>query len=250
MGKDKVSRALSKFRKSKPSQSAVEYGVDCVKRLILDGDLNPGDKLPSENDLTHILGVSRSSLREAKKILSVLGVVEMKPGDGTYITDSIDSTALDALLLSFAISIPSLREIYDLRKIIEASVIGMAISNASDAQIVELEASVQQMQKIAARKEAGATKMGHLDVAFHHLLGHITGNRLLEKIYSYIINYLEPSIIESHKKQNEMASYAIKSHLLIVEVLRNRDANRIEEVTNTTIDIWYNLVEDKYALKS
>ena len=247
MEKNNLSKALSKFRKSKPSQSAVEYVVDSIKRLILDGDLNPGDKLPSENDLTHILGVSRSSLREAKKILSVLGVVKMRRGDGTYVTNSIDSTALDALLLSFAISRPSLKEIYDLRKTIEASVIAMAISNATDAQIAELEASVQKMQKIAERQEAGAKKMGHLDVDFHHLLGHITGNRLLEKIYSYIINYLEPSIIESHKKQHEMASYAIKSHLLIIEVLKNRDTSRIEEVTNTTIDIWYNLVEDKYT---
>ncbi len=153
---------------------------------------------------------------------------------------------MDALLLSFALSKPSLKEIYDLRHVIEAGVMTMAIQNATESQIDELESYLKDMMKNAERHEAGAEKMGHLDVDFHRFLGHMTSNRLLEKIYSYIMNYLEASIIESHKKQDEMAGYAIKSHLLIIEVLRTRDSSRIEEVSKTTVDTWFNLVEDRY----
>ncbi len=246
MENPELSEKLALLGQAKPTQSAVEYVVDAIKRLIVEGDLSPGEQLPSENELTHLLAVSRSSLREAKKILSALGLVEIRRGDGTYIRDNNDSAALDALLLSFALSKPSLKEIYDLRHVIEAGVMTMAIQNATESQIDELESYLKDMMKNAERHEAGAEKMGHLDVDFHRFLGHMTSNRLLEKIYSYIMNYLEASIIESHKKQDEMAGYAIKSHLLIIEVLRTRDSSRIEEVSKTTVDTWFNLVEDRY----
>jgi hypothetical protein len=74
--------------KSKPTQSAVEFVVSSIKQLIIGGDLVPGDRLPSENEMTKLLSVSRSSLREAKKVLSMLGVVEIRRGDGTYVTDA------------------------------------------------------------------------------------------------------------------------------------------------------------------
>jgi GntR family transcriptional repressor for pyruvate dehydrogenase complex len=67
--------------------------VDGVKRMILNGDLNPGDRLPVEKDLASALGVSRGSLREGVRALSILGVLDTRQGDGTYVT-SLDPRVL------------------------------------------------------------------------------------------------------------------------------------------------------------
>src|SRR5690606_28107285 len=60
--------------------------VDGIKRMILDGELGPGDRLPVEKDLAEALGVSRGSLREGVRALSILGIVDTRQGDGTYVT--------------------------------------------------------------------------------------------------------------------------------------------------------------------
>jgi DNA-binding FadR family transcriptional regulator len=237
---------LAVVGKSKPTQSAVEFVVSSIKQLIIGGDLVPGDRLPSENEMTKLLSVSRSSLREAKKVLSMLGVVEIRRGDGTYVTDSSDSAALDSLLMNFALSRPSLKEIYDLRRIIERGVMQMAIANATEPQIGDLEACLREMEANASAGGADAGRMGDLDVRFHCMLGRLTRNRLVEKIYSYIMHYLAATIVESHRNQGGSEN-AIASHSLIVDVLKTRDAARIEEVTRMTVDTWFHLIAGKYA---
>ena len=237
---------LASVGKSKPSQSAVEFVVNSIKQLIIGGDLLPGDLLPSENEMTKLLSVSRGSLREAKKVLSMLGVVEIRRGDGTYITDSSDSAALDSLLMSFALSRPSLKEIYDLRQIIERGVLQMAIANATEEQIGDLERCLREMETNASAGEADAGRMGELDVQFHCMLGRLTRNRLVEKIYSYVMHYLAATIVESHRSQGGSAN-ALASHSLIVDVLKTRDSTRIEEVTRMTVDTWFNLIAGRYA---
>lgn len=238
---------LAGVGRSKPSLSAVEFVVDAIKQLIIGGDLLPGDRLPSENEMTKLLSVSRGSLREAKKVLSMLGVVEIRRGDGTYVTDGGDSAALDALLMSFALTRPSLRETYDLRRIIEAGVMQMAIANATEPQIGDLEACLREMETTASAGEADAVRMGELDLRFHAMLGRLTRNRLVEKIYSHVMQYLARTIVESHRSQDGFAAHALASHRLVVEVLKSRDSARIEEVTRTTVDTWFNLIAGKYA---
>lgn len=227
----------------KPSQSAVDFVIDAIRKLLLEGHLNPGDRIPSENELVKLLAVSRGSIREAMKILSALGVVRIQRGDGTYIAESGDSVAMDSMLFSFVLTRPSLKEVYDLRLLIERGVMEMAILNAKDSDIAELEECVQRMKDAAQHGGAKADVMTRLDIRFHHLLGQVTGNRLIQKIYSYIMGYLSQSVYESHRKQGEFAKNAIETHTIMLDVIKRRDSARVLEATKFAVDTWRHLVE-------
>lgn len=227
----------------KPSQSAVEFVINAIKELLIEGHLHPGERIPSETELTKLLSVSRGSLREAMKILSALGVVHIKRGDGTYIAESGDSIAMDSMLFSFILAQPSLKEIYDLRILIETSVMEMAIRNATDEDIAQLHDCQDKMKEAAGHGGAKANDMASLDIKFHEILGRITGNRLIQLIYSYIMNYLSQSVYESHRRQGEYAQNAIESHSMVLEAIETRNAARVPEVTKFAVDTWRQLIE-------
>ena len=77
---------LSVFLASKPTASSVDFVVNSIKELLLGKKILPGDRLPPETELCRLLSVSRGSVREAMKVLSALGIVEVKRGDGTYVS--------------------------------------------------------------------------------------------------------------------------------------------------------------------
>ena len=79
---------------------AVEDIVETFKQAIIHGDLQPGQRLPSEAELSQQLGVGRGTVREAMKMLEALGVVNIKRGDGTYITDKPSPTLLSPLMFA------------------------------------------------------------------------------------------------------------------------------------------------------
>lgn len=234
----------------KPSQSAVEFVINAIKELLIEGHLQPGERIPSETELTKLLSVSRGSLREAMKILSALGVVHIKRGDGTYIAESGDGVAMDSMLFSFILAQPSLKEIYDLRILIETGVMEMVIRNATDEDIAQLHDCQGKMKEVAGHGGAKADDMALLDIKFHDLLGRITGNRLIQRIYSYIMSYLSQSVYESHRKQGEYAQNAIESHAMMLDVIETRDVARVPEVTKFAVDTWRKLIEASERKKS
>ena len=233
---------LSEVVPSKPSQSAVDYVIKTIKDLLIDGHLNPGDKLPSETELTKLLSVGRGSVREAMKVLSALGVVKIQHGYGTYIADSAENVALDSLLFSFVLTKPTIKEIYDLRLLIETGVMAMAIQNATEENIRELEENLNEMKAIAGRGLLNTKATADLDIKFHAILGEIAGNRLITKIYAYIMSFLSHSVFESHRIQGEYLKSAIDSHTRILDAIKNRDRTKIEEVTTFAVDTWHRLI--------
>ena len=87
-------------KKLADDKSIVDKIMIEIKSSLIQGDLKLGDKLPSERELTEKYGVSRGAVREAVKMLVALGVVEIKRGDGTYITKKVPHSGLNQLIFS------------------------------------------------------------------------------------------------------------------------------------------------------
>lgn len=243
--KTSIEEKFSRIVSMKPSQSAVDFVINSIKDLLIEGYLQPGERIPSENELTKLLAVSRGSIREAMKILSALGVVRIQRGDGTYIADSEDNIATDSMLFSFVLAQPSLKEIYDLRVLIETDVMESAIDNAGAEDIAELQACLDEMKRASGHGGASTEEFTRMDIRFHGILGAITGNRLIKRIYAYIMSYLSQSVYESLRLQGEYATNAIESHALMLEVIQERNKARVEEAVRFAVDTWRKLVEQK-----
>ncbi|MGQ9629433.1 MAG: FadR/GntR family transcriptional regulator [bacterium] len=134
--------------------SAVEGVISRIKDALVEGRLNPGDKLPTELELMDMLGVGRGTVREAIKILSAFGVVEIRRGDGTYIADSITPPSLDPLLFSLILERRTPEDLLEIREMLELDFIEKAIERATDEDFAKMEEAIEQLkEKIEAGVE-------------------------------------------------------------------------------------------------
>src|SRR4051795_6115320 len=114
--------------------------------MILSGQLQPGDRLPKEADLASRLGLSRSSLREAVKALCLIRVLDVRQGDGTYVTSLEPKLLLDAM--TFVVDFHRDDTVLDflaVRRILEPAATGLAAMHMSDDDIVELGALLDEL---------------------------------------------------------------------------------------------------------
>ena len=110
-----------------------EQIVAQIETRILNGELRPGDKLPSERELAEQFGVSQTAIREAMKALTQKGLVEIHPGRGTYVTDSTSQAIRHSIDLLVKIgSEDGIRDLVEVREIIEPEIAGLAAFRASE----------------------------------------------------------------------------------------------------------------------
>ena len=116
-----------------------DEAIDRIKGMIVSGELRPGDRLPKEADLALRLGLSRSSLREAVRALSLIRVLDVRQGDGTYVTSLRPETLLDTVgfVLDFH-SDDSVLHLLEVRRVLEPAATAMAARAMSDTEIASL----------------------------------------------------------------------------------------------------------------
>jgi GntR family transcriptional repressor for pyruvate dehydrogenase complex len=154
--------------------SVTDDAITGIRHMILTGDLAPGDRLPAEADLAAKLGLSRTSLREAVRALTVLGVIDTRQGDGSYITGLGPELLLGALGLAVDLqregAIPDLVAV---RRILEPAATALAATRATTTDL--------QLIRSYIRPEVGheAAAQLELDWEFHHAIARASGNQVL-----------------------------------------------------------------------
>jgi GntR family transcriptional repressor for pyruvate dehydrogenase complex len=156
--------------------------VGVFKTLISDGALTPGGRLPAERDLAEKFGVSRSSLRQALKVLEIMGVISQRVGDGTYLNagaPSILSEPMEFLILLDGISF---HELMEARLIVEPELAARAASRATAEDISELNGVHTSME----RSKADSARFVEWDLLFHQTLFRISGNRVCSMMFTVV----------------------------------------------------------------
>src|SRR4051794_31375340 len=146
--------------------------------MIVSGELKPGDRLPPEKELSEALGLSRSSLREAVKALAIIRVLDVRRGDGTYVTSLTPSLLLDAM--SFVVDIhqdASVLELFEVRRILEPAAGALAAPRMTAEDVAHLRALVAEVDGTAAADELVAN-----DVVFHRYIAERSGNAYLTSL--------------------------------------------------------------------
>src|SRR3954469_8867096 len=130
-------------------RSQTDVVLQGIKQMITDGRLGPGSRLPVEKDLAENLGVSRGSLREGVRALCIMGVLETRQGDGTYVT-SLDSNLLIAPM-AFMVDLQAQQHRYDLhtvRRILESEAAARAALFISDEQLADAAAIMSKVEPL------------------------------------------------------------------------------------------------------
>src|ERR1700716_4532763 len=162
-------------RRARRNPSVTDEAIDKIQELIISGAWGPGDRLPKESDLPAELGLSRNSLREAVRALSQLRVLEVRQGDGTYVSSLepdllLESTGFVSHLLLGETAVA----LSEVRRILEAAAAALAAARIDEDGKNQLRSSLDLM-----REAQGVEELVEADVAFHAVIARATGNPVL-----------------------------------------------------------------------
>lgn len=166
------------FQKFKIERETIsERIVTQFVELIKDKQLKPGDKLPPERELAQTLGVGRQSLREALRALALLNIIEIIPGQGTYITVPSSDIIVDQMEVAFALNDTTFLHLIEARKLLEVAICGLAAERIKGPEVALLEKLFQKATDAA--KEANYDEFLESDVELHNTLAKATKNPVL-----------------------------------------------------------------------
>lgn len=217
-----------------------EEVINELYRIIDQDQIRPGDKLPSERELTETLQISRNVLREAFHVLENRGIIISRQGSGRYLREVPDERGNwgNSGSLSRNLEMFSLLEAYEVRQVLEMKAVELAVRNADDADIEELENAYAQMKKNFSKS---GTTIGEFDM--HRLYGKKSGSQFMEQtldiVLSAILDMMNNTffdVLSSHD-----AEWELKSHREIIDAVESRDAElaskRMREHVQMTIDM-------------
>jgi len=188
-----------------------------VKNLIIDNELQPGDKLPNEIQLAKILNVSRSTVREAIKILVSRNILEIKRGKGTFVCEK-PGIATDPLGVTFMNKKDLLLYLFETRLIIEPEIAALAAKRATEKNVKALEAAFVKMKNdILEGKDHTET-----DMDFHNIIAKSSQNPIIKRIVPIINDSIKEGYLET-KDIPESGEKVISYHEKVLEAIKNKD---------------------------
>lgn len=226
---------MQKVKKSSISDQV----FDQLKAPIIKGEWKPGTKIPSENELTKILGVSRLSVREAIQKLISLELLQSRRGEGTYVKELSAGIYMNSLIPLFALGKADTLQVLEYRKIIEVGTIELVVERADKEDIALLEEILVNMNN--SKNDSG--RFAEKDLEFHMALAEITKNPVIIKSISVIkdalclsmdeivkylgtgdgLYYHEKIILSIKSRDKDLAKSLMEEHLVrtIKRIKRN-----------------------------
>ncbi len=187
-----------------------------IKEMIVSGSLKAGDRLPREADLADQLGLSRNSLREAVRALSLINILDVRQGDGTYVTSLESNLLLDAL--TFVVDFhrdDSVLEFLRVRRILEPAAAAMAAGRVTPD-------GVAAMQRTIDLSAPGMTPedLLALDVEFHRMVGEASGNSVLASLIEGLSGPTNRARLWRGHTQAGAHERTVREHQAILDALR------------------------------
>ena len=188
-----------------PMENATGRLIAAFKQLISEGSLIPGCRLPAERELAQSFGVARSTLRQALKVLEIMGVISQRVGDGTYLNPaaaSILGQSMEFLILLDGISF---QELMEARLVVEPELAARAAERATPSDIAEL----ARVHRAMRESKADEVRFVENDVLFHQTIFRIAGNRVCSVMFTIIHQSV-------HKLVELTAQFVDPNHTLLL----------------------------------
>jgi GntR family transcriptional regulator, transcriptional repressor for pyruvate dehydrogenase complex len=199
--------------------AVTDAAIEKLKAMIVSGELRPGQRLPREADLATTLGLSRNSLREAVRALSLMRILDVRQGDGTYVSTLTSDSLLEAM--NFIIDFhrdTSVLEMLEVRRILEPAASANAAVRASADDIAELEQVLSQ-----ATPESSVEDLVQADVEFHRLIAVAAGNTVLASLIESLSGPTQRARIWRGITQKDALQRTLDEHRSILEAVARRD---------------------------
>jgi GntR family transcriptional repressor for pyruvate dehydrogenase complex len=189
-----------------------------ILQMITERQLKPGDRLPSERELAAGMNVGRPALREALRALAMMGVIEVKPGAGAFVTELETAQLIQHLDFVFSLDDSTILDLFHARKIVEVGIIDLAAQRITDEDIADLEANLQKSLATVSDPE----QFLFADLEMHALIARIARNPILLR-FMESIHQLGLASRRRTGRLSGVPQQSIADHERIVEALKARD---------------------------
>ena len=197
-----------------------DEAITTLHTMIQSGELPPGSRLPPENQLAAQMGLSRSGVREAVKVLESARVLDVRRGDGTYVTSLAPRLLLEGVGLAVELlQGDTLLEVMEVRRLLEPAATGLASLRATDEQLDELAALLQQMRDAAADAEL----LMQADMAFHRTVIAATGNETLMSLLDGLSGRTVRARVWRGLVEGNVTQATLNEHAAIYRAMKARD---------------------------
>ena len=191
--------------------------IAVFKQLISEGTLAPGGRLPSERELATSFGVSRSSLRQALKVLEIMGVLSQRVGDGTYLSSSAKAILSEPMQFLILLDGISFHELMEARLIVEPELAAQAALRATDEDLLAIRREIDAMEQ-ASQDPAGLIEH---DLRFHQAIFDAAKNRVCGLMFAVVHQSLKNLIAMTSRVVS--AEHTLVLHRRILNAIRKRD---------------------------
>lgn len=221
---------ISKRRIETGKQDVTVRLIAAFKKMISEGTLAPGLRLPAERDLAESFGVARSSLRQALKVLEIMGVISQRVGDGTYLNSDAASILGEPMEFLILLDGITFHELMEARLIVEPELTARAAGRATAEDIRELKTVLSAME--AAQKDHA--RFVELDLAFHHTIFRIAANRVCGLMFTVVHRSLSELIHLT--SQVVPTEHTLALHRRIYHAVRKRDPEEARRRMTTHLE--------------
>ena len=194
-----------------------------IERLIAEGRLKPGDKLPPERELAELFDVSRSSVRDAIRVLEIMGLVEPRHGEGTVVCDLSPDSLVQPLATMLVRKRALVGELLEVRKMLEPPLAARAATRASPEEIVYLEDILRRQEE---KVRHGGLAIDE-DSEFHYTIATAAKNSVVLKVLDVLMDLLRESRARSLQVEGRLQK-SFEGHQRILSAIQQRDAGAAE----------------------
>lgn len=215
--------------------NTVQAPADVLNRLtalVTTGELNPGDRLPSERKLGETFGVSRPVVREALRVLETQGLISIQPGRGAFVTTPSTADTMKSTARILQGSVATARDVLVARKMLEREAVRLAAQKATEADLRMLEAALNAFESAANLLERASA-----DLTFHARLSKSAHNPVLDLMFSAIAPHLFDLMLRTTDFTNP--GPATPLHRKLLDAIRAGDADHAEALAIEHAEVAY-----------
>ena len=203
-----------------------------MKQLLAGGVWKPGERIPSEHELSDRFGVSRITIRQALQNLTSIGLIETRPGKGRFVCNPEVGQLMQQLSPVLYLDNFSVMQVNEFREMLDVWSAKLAAQRAEEADVEKLRRNHAAME-LAARDEDWE-RFADLDLEFHMQVGEITRNTLIVHTYAILYDTLHTSMVQIVDK---MKGTALDYHRRLIEAIAEHNVSRAEDVSRKHLEL-------------
>lgn len=194
--------------------------VEQLKEMISNGELKPGQKLPSERDMAESLGVSRASVREALTTLEAIGILDIRPGEGTFVRETSVSATFAPLAMVLEMEQNPGGQLMEVRRVLETEMAALAAQRATEEDLNNIQTILNHMKTAKTISQAVEA-----DLRFHFSIAEATHNTILLRIMNTVADLMHNTFrVQREELFADNGAEIISEHEAIYNAIRDRNS--------------------------